>query len=731
VTKRAIKVATASDQLPPSDIGVGQWCWVAGGKKKGERWFGCVTRVGSNYVKLKSGQGHSQRVHFADFWKQCEPVDEAAARAVIDQHIAEDRVRLDALVHEVKRLTASLAIGPNPALHGAGETQAMVVATEGRSYTEYSTALTRAKKESLPKLFEQMKETTASMAAWMSAQVVPLKAQADGLKGVIAHIDQRIFNVQLYAGLVEQLVQVRDGDPAELTTPVHLLQRRHYMDEECLARYQTGGMELKNIAAFERWLLKKEQFERLLPFPRCVLAFRVRRHHKDRAWPADFGGFLKLMDDRKDDEATFLYIRNGAQLWRLRTAIEFDEKLFPDTEREALTGKLWAYAFMAPDFDKLVTDREYQAMLAAARAEDAEAKAEYDAAPKKDKWRFSDGRRVLDLERHWYPFDRSTVYFDDIAKFVQRTMDQHNRIALILQGLLDRSPCLHPHPPWQLYTDEGYGQAVVLVYDQTRALVSGAAPDFEAYRAKLNASLTEGSITVGQDRAWELAEGAKEYERMSRSRGGSHHEYLLRGHRPYGNPGPGKLAHVAEYAARTQKCTYRWERGRSSDWSEEKRKVGVRFSCPAKDLLNVSAYTPGDFHLFFDDPRTRADYLQWAPLLLEAEEYHAGNREVRQAMAPKPKPASSWEGRKRYERQRQRKLLQDKAVRNRDPITTKSGKEYPAGMLWRVVSTVDGFAIAGITKDGRRTDDDDGRYVHGMHFRDLQIDSSIPSEPDK
>lgn len=45
--------------------------------------------------------------------------------------------------------------------------------------------------------------------------------------------------------------------------------------------------------------------------------------------------------------------------------------------------------------------------------------------------------------------------------------------------------------------------------------------------------------------------------------------------------------------------------------------------------MNIDAYTSGDFRLFFNDPRTRADYLQWAPLLLEAEEYHAGNRTVR------------------------------------------------------------------------------------------------------
>jgi hypothetical protein len=45
---------------------------------------------------------------------------------------------------------------------------------------------------------------------------------------------------------------------------------------------------------------------------------------------------------------------------------------------------------------------------------------------------------------------------------------------------------------------------------------------------------------------------------------------------------------------------------------------------PANALLNISAYTPGDFKQFFADPRTRAEYLQWAPLLLTAEDWHSG-----------------------------------------------------------------------------------------------------------
>ena len=43
---------------------------------------------------------------------------------------------------------------------------------------------------------------------------------------------------------------------------------------------------------------------------------------------------------------------------------------------------------------------------------------------------------------------------------------------------------------------------------------------------------------------------------------------------------------------------------------------------------SVDAYKPGDFKISFNDPRTRADYVKWAPFLLAAEDYHAGKRKV-------------------------------------------------------------------------------------------------------
>jgi hypothetical protein len=202
----------------------------------------------------------------------------------------------------------------------------------------------------------------------------------------------------------------------------------------------------------------------------------------------------------------------------------------------------------------------------------------------------------------------------------------------VLQGLLDRSPVFNPHPPWQLFTPEGFSMGLHLVYDDSRALTNGDPPDFEAFRQRLNEQLGRGSFTVGQQDAWERHEADKKYERDCnnwRVRDAHHWKHYT----PYGNPGPGFVAQVVRFSKAKRTCTWEWQRERQNpDWVPDSSNPGymkrdpstitTRYTCSVDKLLNVSAYQPGDYKQFYNDPRTRADYLQWAPMMLAAEDWH-------------------------------------------------------------------------------------------------------------
>lgn len=724
-----------AEEEPRRDDGpkVGIWYWVSGKgeeytydadddeeekkSKKKKRWFGCATHVGSNYVEITAPGGAHERIHEDEFYERCELVPDP--RGVIDKEVATRQTEVRLLMEEVKAITRRLAVAPTAGmLPAASETQALAVRGSGEDLDKYKKALSKAKEKELPELFEKIEQANKGLGLWLSADIVPLKAQAKAMQPAIDAIEERIFSVEIYAGLSEQVELVADGAPAAAHEKVHLMQRRCYCDEECLARYETGGMEFKDMDAFHRWIARPDNMKRLLPFPKCIVAFRVRRNAKERAWDGSLASYFRIKDERDADKFTFLYIRNGDKLYCLATKIEFDEKLFPDMDHMLLRsdgrGKLYAKIWGGGGkVDKIISEQEYLALV-----EEAE----------KNK---KEGSRWWDNPaRDYHPFERGDVLYDDIHAHIQEELKKHNRLMLVLQGLLDRSPVLHPHPAWAIWTPEGFEQGLALIYDDERTLTTGDKPDFEAYRAKLNALITDGSITVGQDDYWAEVEAEKENERRNRDHR-FRSEYRPSRYRPYGNPGPGMLARVVR--ATKDKCTFKWERERENRGWQSEETVRCSLTVPKERLLNASAYKPGDFKIFFDDPRTRAEYLEWAPLLLEAEEFHAGNREIRPAPAP-PKEKSKFEkerAARKYKLKKARRAFHDKAVRLKREVQTKGGAIYPIGSLWRVVAWVAGaFDIEGANEDGTRSEDK--RYVRGVGMDALEIDEAIPSpEPKK
>ncbi len=624
MTKAIVQDVLRSTILESEEVKTGQWFWVKDGKDK---WLGCVVTVGSNYFELECPTGGSARVHADEFDSECER--ENNPDSVINGHVSDARNTVESLMGEVRALTARLAVTGGQELGTGEECQALAVATEGKNYSEYSKSLVKAKKEDLPELFGKIEKANKSMAAWMAAKVIPLKAEAAGMKGVIEQIEDRVFNVELYAGLVEQVVLCSDGEPAPIGEKIRLLQRRHYMDEECLAHYEVGGMEMKNIGAFDRWICKKKNRDRLLPFSRCVVAFRVRRNEKWReGWSV--ADFIQIFHLKEEDKTTFLYMRNGDRVYRLETQIEFGEQLFPDIRQLRPNDAMWAKVWASGSVQSVISEGEYLEKKKQWEEEEAERKRGLAKAKPDEKWKFRSWEGRPDHEEY-KPFNRTNVFYDDISADMQSKLKKHNRIALVLQGVLDRSPVFHPHPQWQIWTEAGFGQALELVHDDSFALPAGPPPDFEAYRKRLNLQLKPGCVTIGQQDFWERHEAEKENRRRENDHRTRGRHYEVHHYSPYGNPGPGDLARPVA-VNKVGKCTYAWSRERQIEtWGHGRGEaIPVRFEVPARKLLCADAYTLGDFRQFFDDPRTRADYLRWAPFLLEAEEYKAGNRKVRE-----------------------------------------------------------------------------------------------------
>ena len=520
----------------------------------------------------------------------------------------------------------------------------------------------------------------------MKAEILPVRAMAERAKQVIKEIEGRILNVEIYAGITEKVKEVRKGVPASHDEKLRVFQEKQFMDESCLLDYRAGGMDFEKIDDFDRWLAKKKNFERILPFGRCMVAFQVRRKTKNRdgdeTYEGTLGAFLRFRHN-EFDKWTFLYVRNGERLYRIDSKIDFGKLIFPS--RDEFKTEPMVFKPSSGDVE-FKTVREHEADQAAAvekkrlreewnkenpykkwkkqkkdewKAERAEKLAEAEAeikAGKRDPSYLGIVKHMQDQEkfdgpsefswecanphghRHddpshyfdsWEPFDKSSVNYDEALETIAKRARQWNRVALMIQGLFDRSEILHPHPKVESWSPEGFASAIQLVYDGEHVLHAGEPPDFEAYRAKLNESLGPDSVTIGQEAAWLARAQAKEYNRRANDYRLKWSEKNVQGWwRPHGDPGPGFLAKIAKWSDRSKKAVFMWTRDRRGGayryGDERGLKIEESIQVEAKTLFNASAYKKGDYLQFFSDGRTRMNYMKWAPILLTCEDWLGG-----------------------------------------------------------------------------------------------------------
>lgn len=595
---------------------VGQWYWKKLEDDSGGEWLGCVTHVGTNYVALK-GPEYQSRVHLDELADVCRR--EPRAKEIIAEKIEAQRQIIAQSTRQIAAIASRLQLG------GESSDTREIASYRGGAVEAYKADLISARDAGLPALQKQIEAASDAMKSWLVAESIPIVAtMRESYGSALEKIKKRIAGVELYAGLVEESVKIRAGAPAPPETPVHLFQRRLYMDEECLANYQAGGMTFEDLESFEAWLARDENLSRILPTPRSAVAFRVRRCAKEREGSL-IESFVKMcFGGRDEDMLTYLYMRNGGQVHRLSTSIDFGEKLYPDLEHQLVTGaKIYAVMF-AGEVQRLATEGEYLDVVESARR----CREEVARLPKDcdvtEVWAVERKYRTRDDEGRYYLWDRSSVYYDDITDEVRSRMEEHNRLVLLLQGLFDRSEVFHPHPPYKLWDAADFGRAITLVYDDSRALTNGERPDFAAYQARVNAGMRPGCMAVGQEEAWLVREAERYNKNLERTMRYPDREYAMRKkYRPDGDPGPGVVAEVK--SVRGNLCTFTWERrpAREPSWRPSAKIVTDKISVPTTSLLCVDGYRPGDYKIFYADPRTRAEYLQWAPLLLRAEEWHA------------------------------------------------------------------------------------------------------------
>ncbi|MCA1571077.1 MAG: hypothetical protein LC798_12290 [Chloroflexi bacterium] len=302
--------------------------------------------------------------------------DELIARDETGAQIDQVRAELAELAREAHELATGEG-GPGTDIVPARSADPMIAKQQMatiRSRAKRQAGLISAKRKELERLLRSEMQRAEAMLGPMQEMVKRLEAG--------------IFTVNLYLGRDEEIMLLRDGESAPADTPITLRQSLLFMDEECAAFAEEGGISPIEIEAFDEWLLEDPRhLDQVLPETKGIVALRPRR---------ELGRYREGHDATELAEAnrrTYWLVRNGQRVYRTLTQLEIK------------TDRVLPYA---DEFERIFTHRE------------------------------RGGKRVP-LKPGSYEWERAQEHAEDREQTFMR-------VGLILEGLLHRTPIFHPLP---------------------------------------------------------------------------------------------------------------------------------------------------------------------------------------------------------------------------------------------------------------------------------------------
>ena len=173
-------------------------------------------------------------------------------------------------------------------------------------------------------MVEGRRQMVARVQAVMERKMNQLNSLAHAMQEQLRTIRKVIGVIELYLGVNEEIVQLREGNPALPGVPIGLRQQVLFMDEEC-GDPRGGGIDFQRVEDFDAWLLKDpKNLQQVLPEERGVVAIRPsrqKRTYSDNPWIQ--------ADCEAQNHMVYLLIRNGEQLYRIWTGTTMDERLYP------------------------------------------------------------------------------------------------------------------------------------------------------------------------------------------------------------------------------------------------------------------------------------------------------------------------------------------------------------------------------------------------------------------
>lgn len=300
----------------------------------------CADRFESNLVILRSNASE-YRVLTKNMDKLLKPVSEIDSLMMVEDALAGKRVTINQLQQQIKSIIQQL----NPKNGNTSDSTDVMIATKDALVAK-NTELKEVHGKQINKLGEEIKSHVADLTDIARYITLPASVNMNQIAESREVIDEKIHDLAIYGGLYEQENTISEGYSARDDQPIHIYQNLKFMDVECIDAYITGGINANNIGKFDKWIAEPENRDRVLPQPKSIVAIKNRKYPKRSGWS-------------NDPNEIYLYMRNGDNIKRLKTAVDIKKTLL------ATDNVMGAEPYVKIDNHrknefKFITENEYQ-----------------------------------------------------------------------------------------------------------------------------------------------------------------------------------------------------------------------------------------------------------------------------------------------------------------------------------------------------------------------------------
>jgi hypothetical protein len=167
---------------------------------------------------------------------------------------------------------------------------------------------------------EQIKAVHSMMLSDLNETLSVFQKKIKAIMKVIAVLE-------IYAGISTNVVQIGEGEDADPDDKLFIRQMTLYMDEE-IGNPEDGGFDFYQMSDFDEWVVKDDNYLKLVPESKCIVLLRPRRYDKMYVRDPWANSIMNV-----NNKIPYLLIRNGTNIYRICDEnMDFGPRLFPLSE---------------------------------------------------------------------------------------------------------------------------------------------------------------------------------------------------------------------------------------------------------------------------------------------------------------------------------------------------------------------------------------------------------------